>query len=422
MVTLTCPYCPRMVRLAHQLAFVNEHIRADMVDAAEFPTLVERYHVHGVPRTVINGRPAFEGALSAEAAVLEILKEVEPDEYDRIDAALREARGERKAVAATPDGTYDVLVVGAGPAGLSAALYAVRKGRQVALIGKKAGGQLNDTAVIENYLGMTQVGGRQLAERFRSHVETYPVSERCRTAATEVRRAGDLFEVVTEDGRAYRGKAVVYAAGKQYRTLGVPGEERFVGRGIAFCATCDAPLYRDKRVAVVGGGNSALTAVRDLRGFAREIHVVQNLPALTADPVLVDEVRGMRNVTVHLGMQVREYLGDEQLRGVRISSSDGKTHYDLAVDGVFLEIGLVPNTEPVRALVDLNAAGEIPVQRDQSTAIAGFFAAGDATDEREKQIIIAAGDGARAALAADRYLTALGQQARERTLASAEKQ
>lgn len=419
MVTLTCPYCPAMVRLAHQLAFVNDHVRADMIDAAEFPTLVARYDVQGVPRMVINGRPAFEGALPAEAAVLEILKEVEPGDYERIDAARRAARGQRKAVEAAPDRIYDIVVVGAGPAGLSAALYAVRKGRQVALIGKHAGGQVNDTAAIENYLGMIHVGGRELAERFRQHVEAYPVAERCHTAAKEVRRASDLFEVVTEDGRTYRGRTVIYAGGKQYRTLGVPGEERFIGRGIAFCATCDAPLYRDKRVAVIGGGNSALTAVRDLRSFAREIHVVQNLPHLTADAVLVDEVKKMKNVTFHLGMQVREFFGGDRLTGVRLGSDDGRTMYDLAVDGVFLEIGLVPNSGPVRGLVTLNDAGEVPIRRDQSTTVAGLFAAGDVTDEPEKQIIIAAGDGARAALAADRYLASLERTTAQRVAAPA---
>lgn len=411
MVTLTCPYCPRMVRLAHQLAFANENVRADMVDSAEFPTLVERYHVQGVPRTVINGRAAFEGALQPTAAALEILKEIDPAEYERFDAALREARGERRAVEASPEERYDLIVIGAGAAGLSAALYAVRKGRRVLLIGKKAGGQINDTASVENYLGMAQIGGRELAETFRDHVETYPVAERCHTSVEEVRRSGDGFEVSTEHGQTFRGRALVYAAGKQYRTLGVPGEERFLGRGIAFCATCDAPLFREKRVAIVGGGNSAMTAARDLRAYAKEIHIVQNLDRLTADPVLVREVEAADNVQLHLAMQVREFLGDEQLRGVRVSSADGEKRYDLSVEGVFLEIGLVPNTAPVRALVELDTSGEIPVQRDQSTSVPGLFAAGDATDEPQKQIVIAAGDGARAALSADAYLAELDRMA-----------
>lgn len=406
MVTLTCPYCPGMVHLAHQLAFVNDNVRADMVNAAEFPTLVQRYHVHGVPRTAINGRPAFEGALQAPAAILEILKETDPDEYRRLEAGVRAARGERKAEEAEPGTRYDILVVGAGPAGMCAALYAVRKGRRVALIGKDAGGQINDTETVENWLGERRIGGRELSESFLRHVESYPLAERLRVEVSEVRRTPDGFEAISADGQVYRGRCLVWAAGKRYRTLGVPGEERFLGRGIAFCATCDAPLFTGSRVAVVGGGNSALTAVRDLARYASHIHLIQNLPQLTADAALVKEVQGLPLLEQHLGMEVREFLGEGQLSGVRLASADGKKRYDVAVDGVFLEIGLTPNTAPVSKLLSLNAAQEIPVRRDGSTEVPGLFAAGDCTDEPEKQIVVAAGDGARAALAADRYLAA----------------
>lgn len=405
LVTLGCPYCPSMVRLAHQLAYLNEHVRADMIDAAEFPTLVERYHVQGVPRTVINERPAFEGAMMPAAAIMAILKQLEPEAYAAVDAARREARGERAAREAKAREPYEVIVVGAGPAGLSASLYAARKNRRVALIGKRAGGQINDTATVENYLGMTRIGGSELAELFRNHVESYAVAERCHSEVKSVRRGAQGFEVVTGDGQSFRGRAVIYAAGKEYRRLGVTGEERFIGRGIAFCATCDAPLYRGRKVAVVGGGNSALTAVRDLAAFASEIHLVHALASFQADPVLVEELRRAGNVTVHMSTEVREFLGRDTLEGLRVADKDHPPGYDLAVEGVFLEIGLTPNSAPVGDLLTLNEAGEIPVARDQSTAVPGFFAAGDVTDEREKQIIIAAGAGARAALSADRYLS-----------------
>jgi alkyl hydroperoxide reductase subunit F len=239
LVTLTCPYCPSMVRLAHQIAFLNENVRADMIDAAEFPTLVERYHVQGVPRTVINERLAFEGAMLPAAAVMAILKEVEPETAEALDAASREARGERAAREARPDELYDVIVVGAGPAGLAAALYAARKNRHVALIGKQLGGQINDTASVENYLGMPRIGGRELAERFRKHLETYPVAEHCHAEVRRITTYGGGFEVATVDGRAYRARTVIYAAGKQYRRLGVPGEERLLGKGIAFCGSVE---------------------------------------------------------------------------------------------------------------------------------------------------------------------------------------
>lgn len=407
MVTLTCPYCPSMVHLAHQLAFVNPRVRADMIDAAEFPTLIERYQVQGVPRTVINERPAFEGAMLPGPAVMAILKEVDRDTYEALDAAGREERGERLAHEATAQTPYDVIVVGAGPAGLSAALYAARKNRRVVLIGRRAGGQINDTASIENYLGMSRVRGSELAELFRLHVERYAVAEHCHSEVRSIRRGDAGFEVATSDGQTFRGRAVIYAAGKEYRRLGVPGEERFIGKGIAFCATCDAPLFRDRKVAVVGGGNSALTAVRDLIGFASEIHLVHALETFQADPLLVDEARRAKNVSIHMSTEVREFLGRDRLEGLRVASKIHPPGYDLAIDGVFLEIGLAPNSGPVRELLEVNAAGEIPVGRDQATAVPGFFAAGDVTDEREKQVIVAAGAGARAALAADRYLAAL---------------
>ena len=404
MVTLTCPYCPNMVRLAHQLSFVNAGIRADMIDAAEFPALTQRYEVQGVPRTVVNERPAFEGALPPPAAVMEILKLADPQTYEVVDAALRTAQGQRKATEAGAEHEYDLLVVGAGPAAMAAALYTVRKGRRVAVLGAHPGGQITDTAIVENYLGMMEIGGSELAEMFRHHLESYPVAERMHARVTEVRRSGVAFEVQADDGAIYHARSVVYAAGKQYRRLNVPGESRFIGHGIAFCATCDAPLFKDKPVAVVGGGNSALTAVRDLRGYAREIHLIHMLDQFQADQVLVDEVRAAPNVTVHMHMEVREFLGKEALSGVRLASVDGEERYDLRVDGVFLAVGLVPNTKPVSRLLDLNSAGEIPVGRDQSTVVPGLFAAGDVTDQRDKQVTIAVGDGAQAALSADRFL------------------
>jgi len=413
MVTLSCPYCPKMVHLAHQLAVANDQVRADMVDAAEFPQLVNRYAVHGVPLTVINGRRGFEGALPAEQVLLEILKVSDPDTYEQIEAQLREAQGVRQAREASADEIYDVIVVGAGPAGLSAALYAQRKGRSTALIGKQAGGQISDTAQVENYLGLVQVGGAELAQAMRQHVEVYPVSERCRTQVEHIEYNGGLFEVHTEDGQHYRGRSLIYCAGKRYRKLNVPGEERFIGRGVAWCATCDAPLYKDKRVAVVGGGNSAFTAIRDLMRYALEIHLIHIKDTFQADPVLVEEIkRAQAEAKVHfyLNTQIREYLGEEQLKGVRLASAEGKILHDLAVDGVFLEIGLEPNSAPLAHLTQLNERGEVPVNRDQSTNIPGLYAAGDVTDEVEKQIIVAAGAGAKAALAADRYLTTIDQR------------
>ncbi|HVO36914.1 MAG TPA: FAD-dependent oxidoreductase [Candidatus Acidoferrum sp.] len=404
MVTLTCPYCPRMVHTAHQFAFVNDEVRADMVEASEFPQLVQKYRVTAIPKTIVNEVYSFEGALPEAAVYLEILKAVNPEEYKRVEEAVREARGMRKAKQAQEEHLYEVAVVGGGPAAMSAAIYAVRKGLDVALIAKKFGGQITDTATIDNYLGMPSVGGVEMAEAFRNHLESFNISENIGSNVVEIKREDNSFAVITEDNRHFKALSVIYCAGKEYNRLGIPGEEQFIGKGIGFCATCDAPLYQDKRLAVVGGGNSAFTAAHDLLGFASEIHLIHRRKDFKADEALVQEVLNARNVTVHTPMIVRSFLGTDKLTGVRLESIDGKERYDLNVDGVFLEIGLTPNSDPLKGLVELNEAGEVPVNRDQSTSVKGLFAAGDVTDIEEKQISIAVGQGATAALAAHKYL------------------
>ena len=404
MVTLTCPYCPRAVHTAQQMALINDLIRVDMVDSAEFPQLAQRYDVSSVPKTVINEVHSFVGALPAEAVYLEILKATKPEEYRRLEEAMREAKGVRQVRKPDPEHEYDVIIVGAGPAAMSAAIYTARKELDVLLIAKEIGGQITYTTTVENYLGLIDIDGKEMVEQFRAQIERFPIAEGLGSSVVVVKKKGDRLIVQTEDGQQFTGNSLIYCAGKEYRLLGVPGEKRFIGRGIAFCATCDAPLYKDKKVAVVGGSNSAFTAVRDLVNFAQEIHLIHRRDTFKADPVLVKEAKQAKNVTFHTNMVVQEILGEDKLTGIRLQSTDGKERQDLLVDGVFIEIGLTPNTNPVKDFVKLNQRGEIPVARDNSTDIAGFFAAGDATDIPEKQIIIAAGEGAKAALSATKYL------------------
>jgi alkyl hydroperoxide reductase subunit F len=404
MVTLTCPYCQQMVHVANQFALVNDNIRADMVEASQFPQLVQRYDVTGVPKTIINEVHSFEGALPVEAVYLEILKAVNPEEYSRIEQMIREAQGIRKVKRAEEGQEYEVVIVGGGPAAMSAAIYASRKGLAVALITNKLGGQLTYTASIENYLGLPKISGTDMTELFRNHLEEYLIAEALGTNVVEVEKDDSGFIVSTDDDRRFRARSVIYCAGKEYRRLGVPGEERFLGRGISFCATCDAPLYRSKQVAVVGGGNSAFTAARDLLNFASEINLIHRREEFKADAKLIREVRNASNVVFHAPMLVRGFLGKDRLTGVRLESVDGKDRYDLKIDGVFLEIGLTPNSSALKNLIQLNEWGEVPINRDQSTTIQGLFAAGDVTDVREKQISIAVGQGALAALSAYRYL------------------
>ncbi len=404
MTTLSCPYCPKAVHAAHQLAMVNENIRADMIESEEFPDLSRKYDVYGVPKTMINQTHSFEGAQPLQAVYLEVLKAVDVQEYERIKTVIREAQGHRHVRTPETKAIYDTIIVGGGPAALSAAVYTARKQMNVLLVSKDIGGQIAYTASIDNYLGLPGISGEELKEQFMFHAEAYPIAESIGAGVVKVNKDKDLFFVKTEDDKTYTARSVIFCTGKEYRRLGVPGEDRFIGHGIAFCATCDAPLYKNKKVAVVGGGNSAFTAARDLIGYATEIHVIHRRDEFSADDALIKEVQKASNVTFHKNMSVTGFLGDEKLHGMSLSSTEDPGTTSINVDGVFLEIGLTPNTDAVRDLVTLNERGEIPVYSDNRTDIPGFFAAGDATDVPEKQIIVAAGEGAKAAIAAYKYL------------------
>ena len=403
-VTLTCPYCPKMVHAAHQLAYLNENIRSDMIEASQFRELAMKYQVEGVPKTTINETTVLEGAHPEAILYITILRAVDPEEYRRIEATMRDMEGIRNIRPLEEHHTYDVIIVGGGPAAMSAALYAARKSLDVGLVAEKIGGQMTYTARIENYLGFPGVEGNELLERFQLHMESYPLSELLDTTVTAVEKTPEEFEIHTEDGRRFNAYTVIYCAGKEYSLLGVPNEERFVGHGIAFCATCDAPLYTGRSVAVVGGANSAFTAVRDLLNFAEEIHLIHRRETFKADAALIEEVKGNPKVKFHIPYRVVSFTGDERLTGVEIQSAGGNQTETLKVDGVFLEIGLSPNSEPVKELITLNGRDEIPVNSDRSTELPGFFAAGDVTDIPAKQISVAVGDGALAALTAYKYL------------------
>jgi len=406
LVTLTCQYCPQAVYAAHQLAFVNENITADMVEASEFPELSKTYDVSGVPKTMINGHDGFTGALPVQSVYLEVIKAIDPEGFERIEQTLRETQGHRHVVKADDNTVYDTIIIGGGPAALSAAVYAARKEMKILLVARELGGQMTSTAVIDNYLGLPGISGREIKEQFVFHAEQYPIAEHLGEKVTELKLDNALFQVLTEGDRRFKARSIIYAAGKDYRRLGVPGEDKFIGHGIAYCATCDAPLYKGKRVAVVGGGNSAFTAVRDLAGFARELFLIHRRSDFRADESLVREIKEIAHVRFYTDTTIQEYIGGEKLQAVRLRTSDGKREFELEIDVVFLEIGLTSNTDPVKILLKLNVRGEIPVKKDNSTSVPGLYAAGDSTDVADKQIIIAAGEGAKAAIGVYNYLIA----------------
>jgi alkyl hydroperoxide reductase subunit F len=301
---------------------------------------------------------------------------------------------------------HDLIIAGGGPAGMTAAVYAARKKLDAILISKDIGGQVNWTLGIENYMGYQFIEGPELIRKFEEQVKQFPLGVELGETVITVGRSNGGFEVRTESGKTFRSRAVIVASGKRPRPLNVPGEDKLVGRGVTYCAVCDGPLFAGMKVAVIGGGNSALEAADDMLKIAEHIYLV-SLTQLTGDAVLVDRVKRGKNITMFLEHEVMEILGKNMVSGVRIRDLKSGEEKELDVSGVFVEIGLIPNSDLVKGLVELNQWGEIKVNCRNETNIPGLFGAGDVTDVPEKQIAIAVGEGAKAALQAHRYLQRL---------------
>ena len=302
---------------------------------------------------------------------------------------------------------YDTIIIGGGPAGAAAAVYAARKKLKTLLIADEFGGQSLISANIENWVGEISISGRELAEKLEKQVRAQPdVELRLSERVTVVREGADcLFEVSTDKGGRYRGKTVIVASGGRRKRLNVPGEDRFRGRGVAFCSTCDAPFFEGLDVAVVGSGNSALETVIDLVPYARTIFLLVRGEKLKGDPVIQEKVAATSGLTLLKNVEVQEILGDERVTGLRYQDLKTGEVKELAVNGVFVAIGSTPNSDFIRSLVDTNQAGEILVdQRTAKTSKWGIFAAGDVTNDPFKQNNISAGDAVRAALSAYHYL------------------
>lgn len=297
---------------------------------------------------------------------------------------------------------YDVIIIGGGPAGMTAGVFASRKGLKTVIISKEFGGQVNWTTDIENYMGFTEIDGQALMDRFEAQVKEHRLEE-IATDARMLRKEEDIFRVFTVDQGDYTARAVIVATGKRPKTLNVPGEAEFRNKGVSYCSTCDGPLFRDVPVAVIGGGNSALKAVFDLNNYASEIHLI-SLTDLTADAVLIERLKSVPKLKQYLGHQVVEIKGSKLVERVLVENQATKERFEIPVQGVFIEIGLDPNTEFVEGLVERTPNGEIQIDCECKTNVPGLFAAGDATTVPEKQIIIAAGEGAKAAIKAWEYL------------------
>ncbi len=300
--------------------------------------------------------------------------------------------------------TYDVIIIGGGPAAMTAAVYASRKMMNLAIITKDFGGQVRETSEIENWIGFQNINAKDLADSFEDHVKSFDVPVCLNCDVAEIKKEDNIFRIITDNGQGYSGHSVIFATGKRHRPLGIPGEKELVGRGLAYCATCDAPFYKGKKVVIAGGGNSAFTTAMDLLKVGAEITIVNFIKGWQADASLQERIRSSGKVTFLDYYQFVRVEGKNQVTGVVLRNRDSGEEKEVIAEGVFVEIGLLPNSNPVKNLAELNKQGEVVVDCSCRTNVDGLFGAGDVTTVAHKQIVISAGEGAKAALSAYNYL------------------
>ena len=310
----------------------------------------------------------------------------------------------QKAKEPEPTITYDLLILGGGPAAMSAAVYAARKMMNLAIITKDFGGQIRETSEVENWLGFQSINAKDLADSFEEHVKGFDIPVRLGTSITEVKKETDAFSVLTDDSTMYSSRTLIIATGKRHRPLNVPGENELLGRGVAYCATCDAPFFKGKKVVVAGGGNSAFTTAVDLLKVGAEVTLVNFIKGWQADESLQERMKHTGKVSLLDYHKIVRIEGKDSVSGVVVKNRENDNEKKLRANGIFIEIGLFPNNEPIKNLVELNEHGEIIVDCSCRTSVEGLFGAGDVTTVPHKQIVISAGEGAKAALSAYDYL------------------
>ena len=387
-MSLTCHNCPDVVQAFNLMAVLNPRIKHVAIDGGLFQQEVEERQIMAVP-TVLQGGQIFA---SGRMELAEILKKI-----DTGAAARDAARLAQKA-------PYDVLIVGGGPAGAAAAVYAARQGIRTGLVAERFGGQTLDTLGIENYISVLETQGPKFAAALEAHAKAYDVDimNGQRVAALQpASAAGGLIGVTLDNGAQLQGKTVILSTGARWRNVNVPGEAEYRTKGVAYCPHCDGPLFKGKDVAVIGGGNSGVEAAIDLAGVVRHVTLIEFLDQLKADAVLVAKLKSLPNVTIHTHAQTTEITGDgHKVDGLVFKNRADGSEHRIPLAGVFVQIGLVPNTDFLKGTVELSKYGEIIVDAKGATSLPGVFAAGDATTVPYKQIIIAAGEGAKAALSA----------------------
>lgn len=390
-ISLDCHVCPDVVQTLNQLALLNPRISNEMIDGALHQGLADERKIQGVPTVFLNKQPFCSGEITAAQIIEKITNQFEVSQ----NAPVQD------------DTIYDSIVVGGGPAAATASIYLARKGLSVATIAEKFGGQVSDTVGIENVTSISEITGTQLTHNIRKHLGDYPIALRDNIRVKDVteKPGSELKLVELSTGEILQARTVVIATGAQWRKLGVPGEKENVGRGVAYCPHCDGPYFKGKDVVVVGGGNSGVEAALDLASIVKSVTVVEFMDSLRADKVLVDKLHATANAEVIVSAAANQILaGADGVTAIELKLRETDELVTKSIDGVFVQIGLAPNSDFVKELVDLNPRGEIVVSSKCETNIGGVFACGDVTDTPYKQIIISMGEGAKAGLSAFEYL------------------
>jgi alkyl hydroperoxide reductase subunit F len=403
-ISLTCHNCPDVVQALNLMAVQNPRIKATMIDGSLFQDEVKERQIMAVPTVFLNGTEFGQGRMSLE----EILAKIDTSGVER----------EAKKIAGKDP--FDVLIVGGGPAGAAAAVYAARKGIRTGVASERFGGQVLDTLGIENFISVKETEGPRFALALEEHVRHYDVDIMNLQRAAALVPREDMIEIKLENGASLKSRSVVISTGARWRNINVPGEQEYKNKGVAYCPHCDGPLFKGKRVAVIGGGNSGVEAAIDLAGIVGHVTLIEYDTQLRADAVLQRKLKSLANVEIITNAQTTEITGDQQkVNGlVYKDRATGETR-QVPLEGVFVQIGLVPNTDWLKGTLELSKHGEIVVDAKGQTSVPGVFAAGDVTTVPFKQIIIAAGDGAKAALSAFDHLIRTSAPAEKAAVAEA---
>lgn len=385
----SCQNCPDVVQALNTLAALNPNIRHTAIDGAFFPEEVERRQIMTVPQVFLNGQPFAQGRMGIAEFI----------------AKLDSGAEERAARAISEKAPFDVLVIGGGPAGAAAAIYSARKGIRTGVLAERFGGQVLDTLAIENFISVRETEGPKLAAALEAHVADYDIDVMNLQRAEKLEQVEGGWKVTTASGATLMSKSIILSTGARWRRMDVPGEEQFMAKGVAFCPHCDGPLFKGKRVAVVGGGNSGVEAAIDLAGLVSHVTLLEFGETLRADQVLQAKLRSLPNVEIITQAMTTEVRGTDKVHGLTYQDRSSGEKREVELEGIFVQIGLLPNTEWLKdSGMALNPRGEIIIDERGATNLPGVFAAGDCTTVPYKQIIIAMGAGATASLSAFDHL------------------